>query len=281
MLRSLFPAVVLGAAVGHIVVRPAPAQVHPSQLQVRSEATSINDRRGAVVNPGLEFVDETGAKVRLGQFFTGQRPVILNMGYYGCPSLCGAVLNGLIDGLKELDLEPGGDFEIVTVTIDPSEKPELARDKKKAALEAYRRPGAAEHWHFLTGEEPAIRELADTVGFGYEWNSHGEQFDHGAGLIFLSPQGKVTNYLFGAWFAPRDLRLAIVQASEGTVGSLWDRILLSCYGYDPDARTYNLMVFSVLKAAGGLTVLVLGTMIFLLWRRERRKAGQAAASAAS
>lgn len=281
MTRPSTLCVLLGAAAAFVSARLAPAQTHPSQLRIRSEANSINDRRGAIVDPDLEFVDETGAKVRLGRFFTGQRPVILNMGYYGCPSLCGAVLNGLVDGLKELDLEPGRDFEVLTVTIDPSEKPELARQKKQAALEAYGRPGAAEHWRFLTGEESAIRKLADTVGFGYEWNQHGEQFDHGAGLILLSPQGKVTNYLFGAWFAPRDLRLAIVEASEGTVGSLWDRILLSCYGYDPDARTYNLMVFGVLKVAGGLTVLALGTMIFLLWRRERRRTGAAATSTAS
>ena len=158
----------------------------------------------------------------------------------------------------------------MTVSIDPNEKPPLARQKKNSYLSRFTEPAAENHWHFLTGAQEPITKLADTVGFRYQWNEFGKQWDHGAGVMILSSDGKLSQVLQGASFSPRTLRLALVEASEGKVGSTWDRILLSCYGYDPVTGEYNLMVWTVIRVGGVLTVLAIATMIIVLLRRERR-----------
>jgi len=242
------------------------------ELPVIDQATIITDKRGSQVSAELEFVDEMRRPVKLSQYLEQGRPVILNLGYFGCPSLCGVVAEGLVDGLLGLDLAIGRDFEVVTVSIDPAETPELAREKKNSYLARYTAAGAEEHWHFLTGKEEQIRALAGAVGFGYQWNPFGKQWDHSAGIMILSEHGVLSQVLQGADYPPRTLRLALVEASHGKVGTAWDRILLSCYGYDPAKREYRLLFWTVVRAGGGLTVLALATMLFFLWRRERRTA---------
>lgn len=244
------------------------------QLETTDLATVISDKRGAVVPAELKFVDEGGQAVTMADYFGGGRPVILNLGYYGCPSLCGAVTNGMVDALVEVGLEIGQDFEVVTVSVDHNERPPLAREKKNSYLGRYTDPAAEGHWHFLTGEEEPIAELADTVGFGYQWNEFGKQWDHSAGLMILAEDGRLSQVLQGAYYEPRTLRLALVEASEGKVGTTWDRILLTCYGYDPTTGEYNLLVWTVVRVGGVLTVLAIATMIIILLRRERRMAVQ-------
>lgn len=237
------------------------------------EATMIENRLGTIVPGDLEFVDEMKRRVSLSQYFGQGRPIILNLGYYGCPKLCGLVTEGMVNGLLDLDLDIGKDFEVVTVSIDPNEKPPLAREKKNSYLTRYTAPRAETNWHFLTGEEDSIRRLADTVGFHYQWNEFGNQWDHSAGIMVLSDAGQLSRVLKGVYYEPRSLRLALVEASEGQVGTTWDQLLLTCYGYNPETGEYNLLVWTVVRIGGGLTVLGIATMIFMLWRRERGRRG--------
>lgn len=247
------------------------AQVNPAREPGQDPETSVTERLSAQIPLDHEFVDESGAKVAFRSFFARGRPVLLNLGYYGCPALCGAVLNGVVDGLKGVSLEPGKDFEIVTVSIDPKEQPELAKKKKDAYLEVYGREGARAHWHFLTSPDDQVKRLAQAVGFGYRYDEVTRQYLHGAAIMFLSPSGKLTRYLYGVELAPRDLRFAIVESGEGRVGTTWDRILLNCYGYDPRVRGYAVAARTVMFWGGAVTMLGVFSMIFVFFRRERRE----------
>jgi len=256
-----------------VVTLGARGQHTAMDLPTEDLATNITDERGNTIPGELRFVDENNKPVALADYLHLGRPVILNLGYYGCPGLCGVVTNGLMDSLQSLRLQIGKDYEVVSVSIAAEETPALARQKKNTYLEAMAEtPGVEQHWHFLTGKEDQIAQLSELVGFHFQWNPFGKQYDHSAGLFICSSKGVLTQVLHGTFFAPRDLRLALVEASEGTVGTTWDRILLTCYGYDPETRSYSLMVWSVIRASGGLTVLGIAVMIFVLWRRERRRA---------
>ena len=217
----------------------------------------------------IPFTDEGGRAVRLGDYF-GARPVVLALVYYDCPMLCTQVLNSLTSTLKVLSLEPGKDFEIVTVSFDPREKPALAAAKKAVYLDRYKRPGAAEGWHFLTGEQASIERLTHAAGFRYVWDERLRQFAHPTGITVLTPQGRLSRYLFGVEYGPRDLRFALVEASAGKVGTPVDQVLLYCYHYDPETGRYGLVIMRVVRLAGAATVLALGSFIVVMVRRERR-----------
>jgi len=217
------------------------------------------------------FRDEDGREVRLGDFFRAGKPVILNLGYYGCPMLCGLVANGLVAGLKDLPWNAGQEFGVVTVSIDPNETPTLARLKKQSYLRELGRPVAAAGWHFLTGREADIRALTEAVGFGFRWNEERREFAHAAVLIVLTPQGTVSRYLYGIEFDARTLRLSLVEAAEGKVGSPLDRILLYCFHYDASERRYALAAVKLMRAGGLVTALAVTGALTLLWRREKRR----------
>ena len=217
----------------------------------------------------IPFTDEQGRIVRLGDYF-GARPVVLTLVYYDCPMLCTTVLNSLTSTLKVLSLDPGRDFEVVTVSFDPREKPALAAAKKATYLDRYKRPGAATGWHFLTGDQPSIDRLTKAVGFRYVWDEALKQFAHPTGITVLTPAGRLSRYLFGVEYGPRDLRFAIVDASAGKVGNPVDQVLLYCYHYDPETGRYGLLVMRVIRIAGAATVLTLGTFIVVMVRRERK-----------
>jgi protein SCO1 len=212
--------------------------------------------------------DERGAAVRLGDFF-GKRPVVLVFAYYDCPMLCTLVVNGLSSALGVLSLAPGKDFEIVTVSFNPADTPASATAKKAVYLERYTRAGAAESWHFLTGDQQAIDRVTRAAGFRYVWDADTRQFAHPSGIVVLTPDGRIARYLFGIEYGPRDLRYAIVEASEGKVGNAADALLLYCYHYDPMTGRYGLVVMRALRLAGGATVLALGAFIVVMVRRER------------
>jgi protein SCO1/2 len=215
------------------------------------------------------FADERGRTVRLGDYF-GKRPVVLLFAYYECPMLCTQVINGLASALAVLSLEPGSDFEIVTVSFDPRDTPATARAKKAAYIERYKRPGADAAWHFLTGDQAAIDAVTKAAGFRYVWDQSTKQFAHPTGVIVLTPDGHLARYLFGIEYGPRSLRLAIVDASAGKVGSPVDALLLYCYHYDPMTGRYGLSIMRAIRIAGGATVLALGTFIIVMLRRDRR-----------
>ncbi len=231
---------------------------------------AFDQKPGSPVPLDAVFGDEQGQPVRLGDFVS-RRPVILVLAYFRCPQLCTLVLNGLLDGLKELPYRLGVEFDVVTVSFDPRETPELAADKKAHYLESYGRPGAAEAWHFLTGNKDQIDRLADAVGFHYSFDEKHDRFNHPSGIMVLTAEGRVSRYLFGIRFPPRDLKLGIVEASEGRVGSVVDQLLLFCFHYDPQTGAYSFAVKNAVRAGGALTVLILGAMLFRLWRRERNR----------
>lgn len=215
----------------------------------------------------LTFTDEHGKAVELGQYF-GSKPVILTLNYYTCPMLCTQVLNGLDRALENIPPSIGKDFNVVTVSIDPSDTPVLAATKQAVYTGMYNRSGAVQGWNFLVGQRPQIKQLADAVGFHYAYDPDSKQFAHAAGIMVLTPQGKISSYFYGVQFKERDLRLALTQASQGKVGSAVDQALLFCYHYDPRNGKYDLLVSDVIKIAGGLTLLIGGVILIFFFRGE-------------
>jgi protein SCO1/2 len=221
------------------------------------------------------FKDENGKDVRLGDFF-GTKPVVLVFVYFNCPMLCTQVMSGLTSSLNTMSLEPGKDFEVVAISFDPREKPADARAKRSEFLSRYHRPTNA-GWHFLTGEQPEIARTTKAAGFRYVWDEQTKQFAHPTGVIVTTPDGRPARYLFGVEYGPRDLRLAIVEASNGKIGTPVDSLLLYCYHYDPLVGGYGLVVMRALRVAGVATVLLIGSFIFIMARREKRPGARPAA----
>ncbi len=220
----------------------------------------------------LEFRDETGRPVRLGDYF-GERPVVLALVYYECPQLCPMVLNGMVKSFRTLRFDVGQEFEVVTVSIDPRETPAIAAKKKDQLVRQYDRAGAARGWHLLTGEKGAIRRLADAVGFRYFYDPETELYAHAAGIMVATPKGRLARYYYGIEYSGRDLRLGLVEAAENKIGSVVDEVLLYCYHYDPTTGKYGLVIMNVLRVAGLATVLAIGIFLFvsLRWERRQRK----------
>lgn len=229
----------------------------------------IDQKLNAPIPLDLPFEDEAGRPVKLGQYF-GQRPVVLALVYYQCPMLCNMVLDGMLSALKRISLEPGKDFEILTVSFDPRETPAMAAAKKQDLMSRYNRPGAAGAWHFLTGADTSSRALADAVGFHYAYDPLTNQYAHASGIMVLTPDGHVARYLFGITYQPTDLRLALVEASKNKIGSPVDQILLLCYCYNPATGKYGFVIMNVLRALGTATVFALGMFMFVMLRRDRR-----------
>lgn len=215
----------------------------------------------------VPFRDETGRTVRIGDYF-GSRPVVLLFAYYDCPMLCTQVINGLSTALNVLSLEPGKDFEIVTVSFNPHDTPATAQAKKAVYIERYKHDGAAAAWHFLTGDQPSIDRLTKAAGFKYAWDADTKQYAHPTGVIVLTPDGRLARYLFGIEYGPRDLRYALVEASSGKVGNVVDSLLLYCYHYDPITGRYGLGIMRAIRVAAAATVFALGGFIFVMVRRE-------------
>jgi len=219
-----------------------------------------------------EFEDESGRRVKLREYF-GKRPVVMVFAYYDCPMLCTMVINGLASALDVLSLVPGKDFEIVTISFDPRDTPSTAGAKKIAYISRYRQQGAAGAWHFLVGDQASIDRLTNAAGFRYVWDAETKLFAHPTGVIVLTPDGRLARYLFGIEYGPRDLRYAIVEASNGNVGSTVDALLLYCYHYDPLMGRYAVAIIRIIRVAAGATVLGLVTFVVAMARREKRPAG--------
>jgi len=253
----------------------------PAFVAARSEAPApssivaqvgIDQKLGDSVPLDLVFRDEAGSPVRLGQYFGGKKPVLLSLVYYRCPGLCTMTLNGMASAFKPLKFSAGQEFDVVTVSIDPKETPELAAEKKAQYLKRYGRAGAEAGWHFLTGEETAIRALAQSVGFRYVYHPQTDQYTHAAGIMLLTPGGKVARYFYGLEYSARDLRLAMVEASEERIGTLADAVSLLCYQYDPMTGKYGVAIMRAIRTGAVLTMVGLGTFIVLMVRREKRPA---------
>lgn len=220
----------------------------------------------------FQLRDESGNSVRLSDYFKKGRPVLITPVYYGCPNLCNFVLNGLTQTLKDLDWTPGKQFEIVSFSINPNENAQLATRKKEAYLESYGRPQAKEGWHFLTGDESQVKRLASLLGFGYKWDPQEKQYAHGAALMVLTPEGKLSRYLYGIEYKQKDLRLALLEASNGKIGNAVDRFLLFCFRYDPQTRKYSLYLTRIMQAGCAASMVIMGAYLMVFWRRQRKGA---------
>jgi protein SCO1/2 len=242
-------------------------------------SVSIDQRLGGQVPLDLVFHDEAGQRVTLGNYFQG-KPVVLSLVYYGCPMLCSQVLNGLTSSLGVLSFDAGREFEVVTVSFDPRETPSQAAAKKETVMLRYKRPGASKGWHFLTGDQNSIASLAQSVGFRYAYDTDKNQYAHASGIMVLTPKGKLARYFYGIDYAPRDVRLGLIEAAENRIGSPVDKLLLYCYHYDPATGKYGAVVMNVVRLGGALTLFGLVALILLLKRRDAGPARRAAGGGA-
>ncbi len=262
-------------ALGQTEAMPAVGAVGNSQAKPAIlDDVGITQRLNQPVPLDLAFRDENGKSVRLGDYF-GRKPVILTLVYYQCPMLCTEVLNGLTSTLGVLTFDVGKEFNVVTVSFDPRETPKLAAAKKRTYLNRYRRPGAEQGWHFLTGDQASIDALTKAVGFHYAWDPNAQQFAHATAIEVLTPDGRLAQYFYGVEYSPKDLRFGLIQASQNKIGSVVDQVLLYCYHYDPATGKYGPVVMNIVRVAGALTVLVLGVFLLVMFRLEPKKRARA------
>jgi protein SCO1/2 len=233
------------------------------------QEVGLDQKLNTQVPLNLKFRDEDGRVVTLGDYF-GKRPVILTLNYFECPMLCTEVLNGLVSALGVMNFSVGKEFDVVTVSFDPRDTPERARLKKAAYLGRYKRPGSESGWHFLTGSDHEIAALTRAVGFRYAYNAKVGQFAHASGVMVATPEGRLSHYFYGIEYGPRDLRLALVEASNHKIGTAVDQVLLACFHYDPSSGRYSMAVMTAVRAAGLAMVGLIAGAIVLMRRRERR-----------
>lgn len=237
------------------------------------KAVGIDQKLGAQLPLDAEFKDEDGRTVKLGSYFNNGRPVVLTFVYYECPMLCNQVLNGLTGSMKGMSLDAGKDFDVVAISFDAREndKAELAKNKKANYIERYGRPGTEKGWHFLTGTEESIRAVTEAAGFSYKWDERSNQFAHAAAVMVVTPEGKMSRYFYGIDYAPKDLKFGIMESSSEKVGTPAEKLLLYCYHYDPATGKYGFAILRVLRLAGVATILGMGAMLFVFWRRSKNR----------
>jgi protein SCO1 len=267
--------IILGANVA-AVAQSAPSQPLATPLAGRPTGSpellkqiGIEQKLNTPLPLDVMLRDETGKEVPLRSFFNG-RPVIIAPVYYNCPMLCTFILNGLIKGLREVNYNPGTDFEVLAVSIDPRETAELAVGKKQGYMKRYGRPGTETGWHFLTGTEENVKRLADALGYRYAWDPASQQYAHASAIMVATPQGKLSHYFYGVEYSPKDLRFALVSASEGKIGTPVEQVLLYCFHYDPQTGKYTSMILGIVQAGAALTALALAGMIgYFLWKERK------------
>ncbi len=243
------------------------ANRNPQEL----EKIDVKEHLGETIPLDLEFITSDGDTVILESFFHQDKPIILVLAYYNCPMLCTLVLNGMVEAARQIPLDPATDYQVVVVSIDSTETPPLAAKKKTNYVASLARPGAEQGLVFTVGEGQSSRVLAQSVGFKYYWDEKSEQWAHPAVLTFLTPEGKISRYLYGIQYKPNDIRLGLLEASKGNVGSTLEKVILYCYHYDPDSQGYVLFAANVMKLGGIFTVVVLVLFLGFLWTRERIK----------
>jgi protein SCO1 len=254
------------------VLALATLSTHAQQTSTSQPAllhnVGINQRMNQQIPAGLAFRDEAGKTVHLGDYF-GKKPIVLSLVYFNCPFMCTEVLNGELRAFQGISLDLGKDYEAVTVSFDPKDSPQAATVKKRIYEGLYGRKTSAGGWHFLTGDQDSIQKLTDSVGFHYAYDAPSEQFAHATAIMILTPEGRVARYYYGVQYPTRDVRLGLVEASNGKIGSPTDAALLYCYHYDPLTGKYGLLLVNVMRIAGVATVLVLGIFMWLMFRHEK------------
>jgi protein SCO1/2 len=266
------PAVAQSSAGGSFYEPRDSSQPPSSRMPQLLTEIGLDQKLDAQLPLDLPFRDESGRAVTLGDYF-GSRPVVLTLVYYECPMLCTQVLNGLASAIGVLQFDVGREFDIVTVSFDPNETPDLATAKKASYMERYNRPGAAAGWHFLTGSAKSIEALTKAVGFRYAYNESTDQFAHVSGIMVVTPDGRLSHYFYGIEYGPRDLRLALIEAGDRKIGSAVDQLLLYCFHYDPKSAKYSVAVMRLVRSAGIATVLAIVAGIVVMRRRDKTTAG--------
>jgi protein SCO1/2 len=259
--------------------QPAPAQPSYSMqdgnlkpaLPGALQGVGIDQKLDYQVPLDVTFRDEAGRDVAFSTFFQAKKPVILALVYYRCPMLCTQILTGLETSLRAVSFNPGQDFEIVSLSFDPKDTPALAAAKKETYLRRYGRPGTQNGWHFLTGDERNIKTLTDAVGFHFKYDPATDQYAHASAVLILTPDGRISRYFYGVEYSPRDIRLGLVEASQGKIGSPVDQVLLFCFHYDPATGKYGAIAMGALRFAAAGFVLICGAFLVIVFRRESRR----------
>jgi len=264
--RRLAPAMLVATVV---LLAAGESRAELAGNRVASEV-GLDQKLDSLVPLDLMFRDETGRAVRLGEYF-GKRPVILTLAYYECPMLCTQVLNGLVSAMRTLKFDAGREYEVITVSIDHTEGPVLAMGKKRQYMKDYGRAGTDNGWHFLTGDSVTIARLADAVGFRFMYDPESKEYAHASGIMVVTPQGRMSRYLYGIEYPPRDLRYSLIDAAENKIGSVVDKVLMLCYAYDPHTGTYGVAIMTIVRIAGAATVLAILGFIYASVRRDRRR----------
>lgn len=252
-----------------------PSQSAGNGLPDALQKIGIEQKLGEQLPLDTEVTNEDGQKIKLGSLFEGGRPVVLALVYYECPMLCNEVLNGLTGSLKGMSLDAGKDFDVIALSFDAREndKPGLAKNKKAAYIERYGRANSEQGWHFLTASQASIDAVTKAAGFSYRWDEKSGQFAHAGGVMVVTPQGKMSRYFYGIDYSPRDLKLGLIESADNKVGSAVDQMLLYCYHYDPATGKYGLAILRVIRLGAVLTLLGMGAMGFVFWRRGKRVSG--------
>lgn len=274
--------IMIGLAIAALAASAQPGEPAPAQptysmqssnlkpaLPGALQGVGIDQRLNQQVPLNLTFRDEAGRAVPLSSFFHG-KPVLLALVYYRCPMLCTQILNGVVGSLKAVSFDPGQDFEVLSVSFDPKDTPELAASKKQTYLRRYGREGTANGWHFLTGDEASIKALTDAVGFHYTYDAATDQFAHASGIMLLTPEGHLSRYFYGVEYAPRDVRLGLVEASQNKIGNVADEVLLFCYHYDAATGKYGAVAMNMVRVGGALFFLLGAGWMLVAWRRDLR-----------
>lgn len=256
------------ATIGMSVAADEPI-VKPEDMPGPLKQVRIDQHLGDQLPLDVPFVDEDGNAVKLGDYFTGDKPVVLAFVYFECPMLCSLILNGVATSFNILKFNPGQDFDLVAISIDPDETPAMATESKAATLKRYGRPDTGSGWHFLTGDEAEIQQVADAAGFGYDYLPATDEYAHASGIMIVTPEGKLSQYFYGIEYPPKDVRLALVEASSNQIGSLVDQILLYCYRYDPQVGKYTVMTMRILRITGAVFVLGMIIFVWIAIRRDR------------
>lgn len=246
------------SGISQVVLKDAPELKNIDVIEHLGDSIPLN----------IQFTNDQGELITLGKYFNAGKPIILVMAYYECPMLCTFVLNGLTDVASQLSFTPGKEYQILTVSIDPKETARLARVKKETHIEALNKSGAENGWDFLVGEENSSKKLADALGFKYYYDAERDEYAHPAVVYVLTEKGVISRYLFGINYEEKDLRFALMEASTGNIGDVFDKFLLFCFHYDPDEKAYVVFAGNVMKIGGVLTILFLGIILITLWRRD-------------
>ncbi|KYF60969.1 SCO family protein [Sorangium cellulosum] len=271
MSRPLSALLALLALVVATVTPARSARAADTTIPTELVGVDIEERPGALLPRELRLRDQSGQEVELGRYATGDKPLVLVLGYYECPMLCSLVLNGVLQAMKETDWAAGTEYRTLIVSFDPRDTPDVARKKRANYIEAYGRPVTGDGFDFLVGDEASVRALANAVGFGYRWDETTKQYAHAAGAFVFTPDGRLSRTLYGISFPQKNFSLALREAGSGKVGSAWDRVLLFCFHYDPNARGYVLATKRLMKASGAVTVVLIGLWLIRFWRTERSR----------